>query len=313
MSIINFINKGVTEIDFHIDCVVNSTNSMLVKTGAVCEAIFNAAGAAELTKECKSIGYCDVGNAVITKGYNLSNYIIHTVGPKFTDNGSETQMNQLSECYKNSLLLAKKHNIDSIVFPLISSGALGCSKEKAWEIALSTCLNFIFDNNEYDIKIYFAATNYESFKFGKSYFPEILKKFEPRVLREINRDALKENIDYFCKYTGIEKIDGGNLKNGVIVMPHAKYPDGLKLFEILNTLGGTDWNYQENIKEFRDKIPPTELNVFQIRTYLTFIYRGERLCDGYIARYMKDRTLLKLFLRLDDLVKLQEKKDKLKK
>lgn len=55
---------------------------LLKMGGGVCDAIYTAAGADKLQDECDSIGKCNVGEAVITRGHNLpSRYIIHTVGP----------------------------------------------------------------------------------------------------------------------------------------------------------------------------------------------------------------------------------------
>ena len=73
-------------------------------------AIFRAAGT-ELIKECKEIGSCKTGEAVITKGYNLPNkYIIHTVGPRYT-NGENGEAEKLKSAYYESLKLAKKKGI----------------------------------------------------------------------------------------------------------------------------------------------------------------------------------------------------------
>ena len=50
------------------------------------------------------------------------------------------------------------------------------------------------------------------------------------------------------------------------------------------------------------------MSVHQIRTMLTFIERGERFCDGHVQRYLENNILLKLLLRLDDLVLVYDQK-----
>ena len=74
------------------DAIVNAANSRLAQGGGVCGAIFAAAGAQELTRACRTIGYCDTGDAVITPGFRLpARYVIHAVGPVWQDgtNGEE--------------------------------------------------------------------------------------------------------------------------------------------------------------------------------------------------------------------------------
>ena len=50
------------------------------------------------------------------------------------------------------------------------------------------------------------------------------------------------------------------------------------------------------------------MNAHQIRTMLTFIERGERFYDGHVQRYLENNILLKLLLRLDDLVLVYDQK-----
>ena len=76
------IRDDITRLD--TDAIVNAANNRLLAGGGVCGAIFSVAGAEELQRECNKIGYCKIGEAVITKGYNLkAKYVIHTVGPKY--------------------------------------------------------------------------------------------------------------------------------------------------------------------------------------------------------------------------------------
>lgn len=132
--IIKVIKGDITKQD--TDAVVNAANKKLSPGGGVAGAIHAAAGPG-LWEECKKIGICETGGAVITKGYKLpAKWVIHTVGPVWANRAEDPEM--LSSSYKNSLALADNHNIRSISFPAISTGAFGYPLEEGAEIALKS-------------------------------------------------------------------------------------------------------------------------------------------------------------------------------
>lgn len=155
MSSISIRKTGITEIT--ADAVVNAANSGLWEGGGVCGAIFRAAGSAEMTKACNEIGHCDEGSAVITPGFALpAKYVIHAVGPRYTD-GNHDEPKLLYSAYKQALLLAKENGIHSIGFPLISAGIFGYPVDKAWRKAIQACRDFITNNPDYEMEIIFAV------------------------------------------------------------------------------------------------------------------------------------------------------------
>jgi len=141
---LTIIKSDITKMQS--DAIVNAANNTLQISDGVCGAVFNAAGAAELAKACGRIGRCETGSAVVTEGFALSKYIIHTVGPVW-QGGTGGERNLLYACYRNSLALAKKCGCESIAFPLISSGACGYPKEKALRVAVKAIGDFLLEND----------------------------------------------------------------------------------------------------------------------------------------------------------------------
>lgn len=137
------------------DCIVNAANKTLLGGGGVDGAIHIAAGP-ELLKECRTLKGCETGQAKITNGYNLkAKYVIHTVGPIYS--GREQDKILLSNCYKNSLDLAKQNGIKSIAFPAISTGVYAYPIEKATAIAVKTVKEWLEHNADYEIEIIFCC------------------------------------------------------------------------------------------------------------------------------------------------------------
>lgn len=164
----NIIRADITKME--TDAIVNAANSRLLMGGGVCGAIFNAAGAEKMQAACDKIGFCGLGEAVITKGFNLkAKYVIHTVGPIYKA-GNTVQEKQLYSAYANSLKLAKSKRIKSIAFPLISSGIFGYPKSEAITVARQAIKDFLKDN---DMDIYLVVYDRDAFEISKGLFDRI--------------------------------------------------------------------------------------------------------------------------------------------
>ena len=127
------ITKETTE------AIVNAANSSLLGGGGVDGAIHRAGGPAIL-EECRrivaQIGRLPAGKAALTTGGRLpAKYVVHTVGPIYSD-GKHGESETLASCYRESIRIADEHGIRSLAFPAISTGAFGYPLVEAAEVAL---------------------------------------------------------------------------------------------------------------------------------------------------------------------------------
>jgi len=125
-----------------VDAIVNAANTSLLGGGGVDGAIHRAAGP-ELLAECRMLGGCATGEAKITRGYRLpARWVIHTVGPVW-HGGNRGEDELLAGCYRNTFALVQKHNLKTVAFPSISTGAYGFPMDRAARIAVRESKQFL--------------------------------------------------------------------------------------------------------------------------------------------------------------------------
>ena len=155
---IELVDADITGLQ--VDAIVNAANNSLLGGGGVDGAIHRAAGPG-LLEECRKLQGCPTGDARITKGYNLPvRYVIHTVGPVW-HGGSSGEEDLLAGCYKNCFALARKHQLQTIAFPAISTGVYGFPKKKAAGIAVRETQSALAENADLK-KVLFVCFNAET-------------------------------------------------------------------------------------------------------------------------------------------------------
>lgn len=148
-SIISIWQGDITTLK--CDAIVNACNEYLLGCfvpGHKCidNAIHSFAGI-ELREECNNImkgRTLPNGKVVITNAYNLpSRYIIQTVGPKVNGTPTNQDIEDLRNCYFNSLELCKEKGLKSIAFPCIATGLYGFPQDAASKIAIKTIEEYL--------------------------------------------------------------------------------------------------------------------------------------------------------------------------
>jgi len=154
------------------DAIVNAANPTLLGGGGVDGAIHRKGGP-KILEECKRIGGCEPGNAVITTGGNLkAKFVIHTVGPIWRG-GIFSEEEILKNAYQNSLRIAKNHNIKTVSFPSISTGAYGYPIELASKVALKSIIYYLKKEKCFD-EIRMVLFKEPDFVIYKSMLEELL-------------------------------------------------------------------------------------------------------------------------------------------
>ncbi len=138
-TILEVVRGDITTQD--TEAIVNAANARLAGGGGVDGAIHRAGGP-EIKAECKKIGGCPTGFAVVTTAGRLkAKWVIHAVGPIYAGLPQDAEI--LKRTYTNSLRRVVEKECTSVAFPSISTGVYGYPIEHAAPIAMDTCVEFV--------------------------------------------------------------------------------------------------------------------------------------------------------------------------
>ena len=161
---IELVEGDLTKQD--TDAIVNAANQSLLGGGGVDGAIHRAGGP-EILAQCRRLGGCETGDAKITTGGNLrAKYVIHTVGPVYSDSARDEQL--LASCHRRSLELAADYNCRSVAFPAISTGVYAYPLDEAAPIALQTVIDYLKSHDDIVLVrfVLFGSTAFEAFQLA---------------------------------------------------------------------------------------------------------------------------------------------------
>lgn len=166
-------------VKMNCDAIVNTANSAPIYSSGVDCAIYETAGAEELLAERQKIGYVEEGEVFVTDAYKLPvKKIIHAVSPIYID-GNSGEEDRLRSCYRKSLELANALSLNSIAFPVISTGSFGYPLEEGMAIAIEEINSFLVDN---DMLVYLVVFGENATRIGKSYSADLESFIEQRYV-----------------------------------------------------------------------------------------------------------------------------------
>jgi O-acetyl-ADP-ribose deacetylase (regulator of RNase III) len=127
--------------DAPVDAIVNAANESLQLGAGVAGAIRRRDGSS-IQEECNRIGYCPVGQAVVTGGGDLrARWVIHAVGPVWRG-GNAGEDADLASAVSSALARAEEIGAKSVALPAISTGAFGFPVERAARISVTAARTF---------------------------------------------------------------------------------------------------------------------------------------------------------------------------
>ena len=130
-----------------VDVIVNAANEYLKHGGGVAAAISRKGGPAiqqESDRLIEKLGPLSTGEAVITSGGKLpARFVIHTVGPVWSEHRPTEADDLLRRAVRNSLALAAEKSLKSIAFPAISTGIYGFPIDRAAPLMLREAADYL--------------------------------------------------------------------------------------------------------------------------------------------------------------------------
>lgn len=199
-------------VNMNVDAIVSNANVNLRMVEGVGRAIFHKAGDIDLTNELKKIGHCDVGKAVTTKPFGITNtkLIIHAVGPNYI-NGKHKEEKNLRSAYKEIFKILEDNNFTSVAMPILSSD-FNYPLEECYYIQIDECKKYLETHLNTDIYIVFYKNNLSIYddeekedlsKFLNSNYKNLT--FKEVTVKNTNTSFMKELNKFLNNNKDIDK------------------------------------------------------------------------------------------------------------
>lgn len=189
------VRNDVTKMN--TDAIVCPANRLLMQAAGTSHAVFSAAGEKKLETALEAFGPQKIGDVVITEGFNLqAKYIIHAVCPQWRG-GKQNEERILYDLYISVMKLAKERGLESVAFPLLSTGNSAFPRELAFDIA-TRALNDFTERN--DMTAYIVLYDQRSFDLSRE-ISDIIDEY-------IDDNYVAEKDESFSKYQKFIKDKG---------------------------------------------------------------------------------------------------------
>ncbi|MCR4672273.1 MAG: macro domain-containing protein [Lachnospiraceae bacterium] len=178
------VRNDITRME--TQAIVNTANTEPVAGTGCDHAVYQAAGYEKLLDYRKEhIGAVPEGEVFITPGFDLpAEYIIHAVSPLYID-GEHGEEELLRSCYRKSLDLAAERGIQSIAFPLISTGGFGYPREEGMRIAVDEIHAFLLHS---DMEIYLVVFDDKATSMGRNLYAGLEEYISRNYVDEKRRE-----------------------------------------------------------------------------------------------------------------------------
>ena len=127
---------------FAADAIVNAANEKLLG-GLGVDGAIHAAGGSEILAQCRGIGRCPTGEAVVTTAGRLpASHVIHAVGPIWSKDSIDCDT-LLKNTYRSVFQAAEGLLVRHISIPAISTGFFGFPADEAAALAFLATKEFL--------------------------------------------------------------------------------------------------------------------------------------------------------------------------
>jgi len=293
---ITVVRGDITEQQ--VDAVVNAANSSLLGGGGVDGAIHRRGGPAIL-EECRQLragdfsGGLPVGQAVATTAGNLpARWVIHTVGPVYTDGQDNTAL--LTSCFRESLRVADELGARTVAFPAISTGVYHYPLDEAAYVSLWTLARTPTSVDEVRV-VLFDQKAYDTFDRAR----EALDPSDAQVeaeLRSVPEKTWHETFEAADALTAEDRDfawgGGQKTESGAIQMPYPAYSDRVR--QLYRSLPGASIDWMKWMRGNPLISDPSLLATapFADAARLATVYtRGERFNDGVFGHALQDGSI----------------------